>query len=101
MVERRSQQRAGARRRSVEPRAPSRILAPQRLRTREAAAYLGLSPRTLESWRVRGCGPPFLKLGGTVQYDIGDLEQYVADNRRRSTSDVGAQSPERPRGGGA
>ncbi len=100
MVERRSQERVRGRRQPVEPRAPGHILAPQRLRTPGAAAYLGISPRTMESWRVRGGGPPFLKLGGTVLYDIEDLERYVAENRRHSTSDVGAQSPERPRGGG-
>ena len=69
----------------------------RRLRTPQAAEYLGVSPRTLESWRVRGSGPVFVKLGSIVQYLIEDLDRYVAESRRCSTSEVGAQSAERRR----
>lgn len=60
------------------------------LDTREAAARLHLSPRTLEGLRVRGEGPPFIKLGArSVRYAKGDLEEWIASRRRRSTSDAG------------
>jgi len=41
---------------------------------------------TLRSWRCRGIGPKFIKLGGgkksPVRYDERDLEQYIAQGRQ-------------------
>lgn len=61
------------------------------LPTEHAAAYLGLSPKTLETLRTRGGGPPFLKLGRRVVYRKSDLELWLAQRVRRSTSDPGSQ----------
>ena len=46
------------------------------LETVHAADELGLSPRTLEGWRRRGEGPPYLKFGRRVKYRIEDIEAY-------------------------
>lgn len=43
----------------------------------EAAAYLRLSPRTLEKHRVTGGGPRFRKFGRSVRYDIDDLNNWA------------------------
>ena len=59
------------------------------LDTRAAAAHLGLSPRTLDRYRVSGEGPEFYKLGTRVRYRLADLEAWAASRRRRSTSDDG------------
>jgi predicted DNA-binding transcriptional regulator AlpA len=48
------------------------------LETRDAAEELGLSPRTLEGWRRRREGPPYLKFGRRVKYRIEDIETYKA-----------------------
>ena len=48
----------------------------------EAAAYLGLAPRTLQSWRVRGRGPAYIKAGARVLYRVIDLERWVEAHRR-------------------
>ena len=40
----------------------------------EAAAFLRLSPRTLEKQRVIGGGPRFRKFGRRVMYAVVDLE---------------------------
>lgn len=53
----------------------------------EAAAFLKLSPRTLEKKRVLGDGPPFRKFGRRVLYAIGDLERWAAERTCESTSD--------------
>jgi phosphatidylserine decarboxylase len=37
---------------------------------------------TLATWRSRGGGPAFTKLGGRVVYSIRDVEAYEARNRR-------------------
>jgi len=62
-----------------------------RLGTHDAARFLGISARTAEKWRLTGEGPPFLKIGRRVLYDLGDLEEYLASCRRRSTSDPGPE----------
>jgi excisionase family DNA binding protein len=61
-----------------------------RLRTREAAKYLGLSSSTLEKKRLTGDGPPFYKCGRVVLYATRDLDEYLAARKRSSTSDSGS-----------
>lgn len=56
----------------------------------EAGAFLGLSPRTLERFRVEGRGPTFLKLGRRVLYARADLVRWAEAQRRSSTADAGA-----------
>jgi excisionase family DNA binding protein len=48
----------------------------------EAAHYLGLSPRTLESWAARGGGPRHLKLGARVLYRRRDLDAFAEAGER-------------------
>ena len=48
--------------------------------TVEAAAYLGLSPGTLEVWRSFGRGPRYRKFGRRVMYDTPDLDSYAASH---------------------
>ena len=62
---------------------------PRFVRTHDAAAFLGLSGRTLEKHRCTGTGPVFRKLGGRVVYAIDDLEAWAAERARSSTSDPG------------
>jgi predicted DNA-binding transcriptional regulator AlpA len=69
------------------------------VRTREAARYLSLSPRTLEKLRVMGSGPDYFKMGRAVLYAIGELDAWLARNRRCSTSDTGGLSVAPPRQG--
>ena len=59
----------------------------RKLRPIEAALFLGVSPSTLAKWRVYGCGPVFSRLSrGICLYDITDLEAFVAERKRLSTS---------------
>ena len=53
----------------------------------EAAAFLNLSPRTLEKMRVVGGGPPFRKFGRRVFYTLPDLEEWAGRRQCDSTSD--------------
>lgn len=57
------------------------------LTTPEAATVLGLSPRTLERYRVTGEGPAFRKLGRGVRYLGTDIDEWADRRRKRSTSD--------------
>jgi len=53
---------------------------------RQAAAYLNLSPRTLQAWRRRGDGPRYLKLGAAVRYDRADLDAWLSERLRANTA---------------
>ncbi len=68
---------------------------PGALSTLAAAEYLGLSPATLETLRCRGGGPPFVKLGRRVVYRREDLEAWLAEGRRSSTSEDPSRNPRR------
>lgn len=58
--------------------------------TAEAAEYCGgLKPNTLEIWRIRGQGPPFVKLGRVVRYRKSDVETWIESQVRHSTSEKG------------
>ena len=62
------------------------------MKTSQVAAYLGLSPRTLESYRTRGVGPPFYVIGSVVRYLLSDVLKWASSRRRNSTSDDGLAS---------
>ena len=73
------------------PLSQSGVVAPSRparyLTNDEAAAYLQLSPRTLEKQRVVGGGPKFRKFGRRVVYAIEDLESWANARACDTTSD--------------
>lgn len=53
----------------------------------EAAAFLRVSERTLERWRVEGGGPPFRRFGRRVVYARDDLEEWADSRCFQSTSE--------------
>jgi predicted DNA-binding transcriptional regulator AlpA len=55
-------------------------------RTHEAAQYIGMRKSTLEAWRVRGGGPPYIKLSKAVRYRKADLDQFIVSRVRENTS---------------
>jgi Helix-turn-helix domain len=57
------------------------------LRQRDAAAYLQLTVRTLERWRVQGIGPRFVRLNHSIRYRQQDLDAHVASRVVGSTSE--------------
>jgi predicted DNA-binding transcriptional regulator AlpA len=63
----------------------------RRLRTREAAEYLGLSASYLEKFRVTGGGPRFAAFGRAVSYAVADLDAWAATRTVRNTSEARAQ----------
>jgi excisionase family DNA binding protein len=42
----------------------------------EVAARLGVSRFTVRSWRLKGIGPRFLKMGRAVRYRPQDVDEY-------------------------
>lgn len=66
------------------------VLTSKKLRAPAAADYLGLAESTLAKMRWRGDGPPYSKAGPRiVVYDIADLDAWLSQGKRTSTSDAG------------
>lgn len=45
--------------------------------TEAAAAYIGVSARTLYRWKAKGIGPDSRKMGGLVRYKQEDLDIWL------------------------
>ncbi|GAB5994624.1 hypothetical protein AE1304_40830 [Aeromonas enteropelogenes] len=60
---------------------------PQRLTRREAAAYLGLSEKTLGVWASNGRYEiPYYKLGNRTLYERADLDAFLASRKMLHSS---------------
>jgi excisionase family DNA binding protein len=55
----------------------------------QLSALLNISIRTLERWRVEGVGPTYVKAGRRVLYRREDVERWLTEGTRHSTSDTG------------
>ena len=67
------------------PRDPDALLLPS-----ETGFLIGVKERTLEAKRLRGGGPPFIRISRRcVRYRRQDVLDWIAERRRRSTSDPG------------
>lgn len=56
-----------------------------------AGSYIGgstapISARTLQRWRLEGVGPVYVKLGRLVRYRQTDLDAFIEECARVSTS---------------
>jgi predicted DNA-binding transcriptional regulator AlpA len=57
------------------------------LRPTAASSYTGLAVSTLAKQRIRGDGPPFIRLSPrAIGYLQSDLDKWLADKRFSSTS---------------
>lgn len=51
------------------------------------ARVLKVQTKTLQAWRHRGGGPPFVKVGRLVRYRLSDVESWLASRTVSSTSE--------------
>ena len=58
------------------------------LTSSELAGTLKVSERTPENWRLKGTGPPFVRIGGRrILYRWRDVLEYLEGRRFSSTSE--------------
>ena len=62
------------------------------LSDKELAARHGVSEKTSKRRRVRGDGPPFIRIGRFVRYDLRDVEEWENSRRYRHRADELAQA---------
>ncbi len=58
------------------------------LQCAQAAKILNLSLSWLAKARMRGDGPPFIKLGRSIRYSEDALRQWMKSRQRLSTSEI-------------
>lgn len=68
---------------------PAAPTGPEWLPPKRAADRLGISEKTLESWRSRGAGPPWSRVGSRVRYNGDDLDRWA----RSRAAKRGAEAP--------
>jgi predicted DNA-binding transcriptional regulator AlpA len=56
------------------------------LTPKQAAALLNLSTSWLAKQRLKGGGPPYIKMGGAVRYNATVLQEWMKGKQRLSTS---------------
>lgn len=59
---------------------------PPHLDERETARILGISVRTLQTWRVTGGGPAFVKVGAAIRYNPETLAAWLESRTVNSTA---------------
>lgn len=53
----------------------------------DVASILGVSARTLEDWRLRGGGPPYLVLSRRcIRYELAELTAWLRSRSAQNTS---------------
>lgn len=53
---------------------------------KQASQLMGISPRTLQGYRVKGGGPEFIKLNNKiVRYKISAIQNWINDNKKINT----------------
>lgn len=56
---------------------------------KEVSAEYGLALGQLRSWRHKGGGPLFVKIGARCYYRPSDIDDFILARLRKSTSDPG------------
>lgn len=65
---------------------PENTLSPRYLRETDAADILSVSIRTLQGWRLKGGGPPFVRFGSCIRYKLNELCDWAERQVYTSTS---------------
>ena len=60
--------------------------------TSEAAELLKLATGTLQNWRTRGGGPPYIRIGGRIVYDREATLAWARSKTRTATTEPVEQS---------
>lgn len=58
------------------------------LTTKQAGIFLNVSSRTLDGYRISGCGPRYVKIGRSVRYPVEHLLTYRNARLHNSTSEA-------------
>ncbi len=54
------------------------------LSVKEVAELLQVSVRTIYDWRYRGLGPPAIRVGRHVRYELNEIDRWLASQNESS-----------------
>ena len=54
----------------------------------ELAALTSFSPRTLQAWRQRCAGPPFMRVGRSIRYSQADVIAWMKEQTSDASRDL-------------
>lgn len=58
------------------------------LTTKQVASWFGTSPQWLELGRIKGYGPPYLKIApGMIRYKRGTTKEWLREREHKSTAE--------------
>jgi len=57
------------------------------------AERLSINVRTLQQWRLRGGGPPYLKIGALVRYDPRQVDAWLDERIQSNTGPSAGLGP--------
>lgn len=66
------------------------------LDTAEVAARTRTPESTVRSWRRRGIGPAYYRVGRRILYALEDVDAFILAGRVETSGTVAALGPERP-----
>jgi hypothetical protein len=78
---------AGVRANTRYPQSPGDMTSEPFVDENRGAEHLGVSPRTMQRWRMTGTGAPWFRIGRLAKYRIADLTAWAEAQARTSTSD--------------
>lgn len=58
------------------------------LTEKETSEFLKVKSATLRTWRTRGQGPVFIKIGRSVRYRMQDLEAWITERTFSNTHEA-------------
>ena len=76
---------------SAQLKRPSLAIAQPLLDERALAETLSVSVKAIQSWRYKGGGPAFVRLGRAIRYRPEDVEAWLASNTFGSTTAADAE----------
>lgn len=56
------------------------MLSDRLLTVDEVAEWLQVAVRTIYAWRVRGVGPPAIRVGGQLRFRRSDIERWLEEH---------------------
>jgi len=58
------------------------------LSDKSLAKRWGISFRTLQRWRWKGTGPPYIKIGGRIRYRLDNITKFEEENWHQDKSQI-------------
>jgi predicted site-specific integrase-resolvase len=55
------------------------------LKPKELASMINVPEGTLRYWRYIGSGPDFVRMGGRIRYNRGDVQRWLHERRQVSS----------------